>query len=105
MSPMGKHQITATIEDKAGHVLSSAKNNYNKTHPLQAHFASNVGEPSRIFLHAEIAALIRLPKNSKPYKIVVSRFLKNGQPANASPCRVCQAALKHWNIFKIEHTL
>ena len=102
---MGKHLITATITDRSGNVLSTAQNNYNKSHPIQARFANNVGEPSRIYLHAEIAALIKLHHHAKPYKIAITRFTKDGKPANAAPCRVCQAALKHWGLSVIEHTV
>lgn len=102
---MSKHVITATITDKAGKVLAHAQNNYVRTHPIQAFFAASVGEPSRIFLHAEIAALIRLKKTDKPYKIKIERYRKDGSSGLAAPCPVCQAAIKHWNIKLVEHTV
>lgn len=72
---------------------------------MQAHFAERVGEPARIYLHAELAALLKLRKDDRPFQISIERYLKNGTPGNAAPCRVCQAALKHWGITKVEHTL
>lgn len=102
---MGKFLIKATITDKSGNVLSTANNSYSKTHPLQARFARDVGKPDSIFLHAEIAALIRLNNSCKPHKITVERYHKNGSPANARPCRICEKAIKHYGIKYIEYTV
>lgn len=100
-----KFKIKATIYDKNDNVLSSAENNYAKSHPIQARFARDAGQPDRIFLHAEIAALVKLPRNSNPHKIFVERFYKSGKPANAKPCKVCEAALKHYGIKFVEYTI
>jgi tRNA(Arg) A34 adenosine deaminase TadA len=102
---VSKHVITAIITDKSGKVLSHAQNNYSRTHPIQAHFASLAGEPSRIFLHAEIAALIRLKSTDKPHKIKIERYRKDGSAGLAAPCAVCRAAIKHWKIQYVEFTL
>lgn len=102
---MGKHLITATITDKAGKMLAHETNNYARTHPIQARFARDAGQPLRIFLHAEIAAITKLRKGAKPHKISVSRYTKDGEPANAAPCPVCQAAIKHYGIKLVEYTV
>ena len=102
---MTKHVIRATIFDKRGRILSTATNNYLRSHPIQARFAKAAGEPLRVFLHAEIAALIKLKENDRPYHISVERYTKDGKPALAAPCAVCLAAIKHYNLVKIEHTL
>lgn len=102
---MAKHQIKATITDRKNRVLSSAQNDYGKTHPLQHRFACLVGQPARIFLHAEIAALVKLKKEDKPFKIKVERYHKNGNPANAKPCSVCEAAIKQYGINHVEYTI
>jgi tRNA(Arg) A34 adenosine deaminase TadA len=100
-----RHVVTATIYDKSGNVLSCQQNNYSKSHPLQARFAALVGQPERIYLHAEIAALIRLKKNDRPYRIAIERYHRNGSAANARPCEICEAALKQWGIKRVEYTL
>jgi deoxycytidylate deaminase len=100
-----KFLIRAKITDRKGNVLSIAENSYSKTHPIQARFANNVGLGHRIFLHAEIAALIKLKKKDKPFKIHVERFHKNGKPANAKPCAVCDAAIRQWGIKHVEYTV
>ena len=99
------HHITATIFDKQGRVLSTARNNYFKSHPLQAKFALRVGQPDRIYLHAELACLTKLKRNSQPYKIKVERYKKDGTQGNAKPCAICEAAIKSFGIKLVEHTL
>ena len=99
-----KHIIHAIIYDKRGRILSKGTNSYVRTHPLQAKCAQAVGEPTKIYLHAEISALIRLANPDKADKIVVFRFLRNGMPAKAAPCKCCLHALKLAGISKVEHT-
>ena len=102
---MGKHLITATIRDRKGNVLSRAVNNYLRTHPVQAKWAEATGNPTRIFLHAEISALVKLRKDDRPYSISIERYTKDGLPALAKPCAVCEAALKHWGISHVSYTI
>ena len=102
---MGKHLLTATVYDKRGNVLTQAQNNYLQTHPIQARFAEQVGQPSRIYLHAEIAALVKLRKGQRPYKIVIERKGKDDRPRLAKPCPVCEAAIKFYGLKRVEYTL
>lgn len=101
---MGKHTITATIYDKKGRSLAHAQNNYLRTHPIQAKFANKTHQPLRVFLHAEIAALVQLRKGMKPYKILIERYGKDGRSRLAKPCPACEAAIKAWNIQRVEYT-
>jgi tRNA(Arg) A34 adenosine deaminase TadA len=101
---MTKHVITARIYDKRGRLLTQATNNYTRSHPLQASFARKAGQPARIYLHAEIAALVKLRAAHSPYKMVVERLDKEGRSRLAEPCPVCKAAIKHWGIEKVEFT-
>jgi len=99
-----QYNLTATIFDKRGRVLSRGENSYWKTHPMQIHLAKKVGREDAIFLHAEIAALVRLKDWSKAHKIRVERYGNDGQPLLAKPCEICNAALKKAGIEVIEHT-
>lgn len=100
-----KYDFTAIIYDKKGNILSIGKNSYVKTHPLQARTAKKVGEPEKIFLHAEISAIVKCRNIDKAHKIVVFRFDKKGKPAMAKPCKVCADAIKNQTpIQVIEHT-
>ena len=100
-----QHRVIATIFDKADNILAIASNNYNKSHPIQAHFAQKAGEPERIYLHAEIAALVKLRKTDVPYRIFISRQKRDGSMGNAKPCALCLAALQHWKINNISYTV
>jgi tRNA(Arg) A34 adenosine deaminase TadA len=102
---MGRHRLTATITDKHGNVLAKAENSYNKTHPIQARFANSTNQPDRVFLHAEIAALVKLKRTDKPYRISIERVKRDGTKGLSKPCVVCEAAIKHWGINHVEYTI
>ncbi len=99
-----RFSVTAVIYDKRGNVLSMGKNSYVKTHPIQADHARRAGEPHKIYLHAEIDAIIKCPDIFKAHKLVVFRFAEDGSPANARPCCVCAGAISKTPIKIIEHT-
>lgn len=100
---MKKHKIRATIYDKKGKILAMGENSYKKTHPLQAQYAAAVGENYKIYLHAEISALVKC--RGKPYKIKIERYDKSGNPKNAKPCPICELAIKEAGISVIEYTI
>lgn len=96
--------ITAFAYDRKGRLLSIGRNSYIKTHPLQARAAKEVGEDYKIYLHAEVAALVKIKNWQKIDKLVVTRYNKNGEPMLAKPCRVCQRVIKIAGISTVEHT-
>lgn len=98
-----RYQITAILFDKKGRPLSVGRNSYTKTHPLMARESAKHGEPYKVFLHAEIDAIVRCKDMSKASRIVVMRFDAHGLPVNAKPCRICQGLLSTYNL-RIEHT-
>lgn len=99
-----RYQITAIIYDKRGRVLSVGQNSYVKTHPLQAHHARKAGEPYRQFLHAEVHAIARCPDINQAHTMKIFRFLEDGSPALARPCRICESAIQSTPIKVITHT-
>jgi deoxycytidylate deaminase len=99
-----RQQITAVIYDRRGRVLSVGQNSYHKTHTLQAHHAKKVGEPEKIYLHAEVAAIVRCPDLTKAYRIFVSRWDRQGRSQLAAPCAVCRSAIEAAGIRMVEHT-
>ena len=99
-----KQDITAILYDKKGRILSVGRNSYVKTHPFQAKSAQAVGEEHKIYLHAEIDALVKAKTWEKAHKLVITRFSRDGKPALAKPCKVCQHALKLAGIKHIQHT-
>ena len=99
-----KYNLTAIIYDKKGSILSIGYNSYVKTHPLQALYAKNVGEPKKVFLHAEVDAIIKCKNPKKAHKIIVFRHNKDGSYGFAKPCNICVEALSKTNIKVIEYT-
>lgn len=99
-----RHNITAIIYDKRGRVLSIGKNSYVKTHPLQYKHACAAGLPEKKFLHAEVHAIVKCKNLSKAYSIFISRYTKDGLPANAKPCKVCMSAIREAGIKVVEYT-
>lgn len=99
-----RHVIKAYCYDKRGRLISSAENNYFKSHPLQAHFAKKVGHHHRIYLHAEIAAILKA--REKPiFKIKIERYGKHSTLLPSKPCPICMEAIKTFNIANVEYTV
>lgn len=100
-----KFSLCAIITDKKGNILSIGQNYFNKSHPTQAYYAEKTGNRNRIFIHAEIDALIRLPYGVEPNTIYIARTNKKGnQTLLAQPCPICQMAIKESGIKNIIYT-
>ena len=102
--PRKQFEIKATIYDKRGRIISEGFNSYLKTHPLQGRLAKRVGRPDAIYLHAEVAALVKLKDWRRGHKIFVERYDSHGNPVMAKPCAMCQIALEKAGISVIEYT-
>ena len=100
-----QYKLIATVFDKHGRILSIATNSYQKTHPYQAKLAKKVGEPHKVFLHAEIRAILKAQKFGSPHKIKIERYDACGNPVNAEPCKICKLAIKEVGIKLIEYTV
>lgn len=100
-----KHNIKAIIYDKRGRILSVGENSYVKTHPIQAKSAKKCSLDEKIFLHAEISAIIKCKDLSKAHSIFVSRPNRQGGFSNAKPCPICMHAINTLTPIKvINHT-
>lgn len=97
-----QYRLIAIITDKRGKVLSIGQNSYCKTHTRQAYYAKKVHFGCKIYLHAEIDAIIKC--NGKPHAIYVARVNRKGEPVLAAPCPICQSAIIDSNIKHIFHT-
>ena len=82
-------------------LVSEAYNNYTKSHPKQAMYAKRCGEPYKVYLHAEIAAIIKA--KGKGYKIKIERYNNKGEPLPSKPCPICELAIKEANIKLVEY--
>jgi deoxycytidylate deaminase len=101
---MGRHILTAKIFDKQGRLLSQASNSYKKTHPLMYEAGTAVNKPNSIYLHAEVAALVKIKDWTKAFRIDVVRYMKDGTTGNAKPCPICSRVIGQTGIKLINHT-
>lgn len=100
---MCKQHVEATIYNSKGHIIAKARNSYTKTHPRQAKFAKLADNPLAIYLHAEIAALVKC--RQKPHRISIVRYMKDGTTGNAEPCAICKLAIKEAGIKFVEYSV
>mgnify|MGYP001172896946 CR=1 FL=1 len=100
-----QHSLVATVYDRKGRILAVGYNSYTKTHPQQAAHAADAGRPEAIYQHAEISALIKAVKRGSPDKIKIERYHKDGSPALAAPCEICQLAIKKAGLRFVEYTV
>jgi deoxycytidylate deaminase len=95
------HKVACIITDKRGNVISQGMNS-NKSHPIQAKFAKLVGKEEKIYLHAEISALVKCHK--EPHTIYVARITQAGNMGIAKPCLICQEAIRQAGVKFVVYT-
>lgn len=96
-------RIYAVITDKRGNILAEGSNSYTKTHPRQAYYADRVNQSERVFLHAEIAALVKC--RAEPYALYVARVGKGGESRIAKPCEICSLAIEQTPIKEVHYSV
>lgn len=95
----GQYRVAASAYGTNGCLLYTGVNSYVKTHPVQAMFAKMVGMPDRIYLHAEIDALIRA--GAPVSTMVVTRVGAKGEPLPSKPCKICRLAMKRAGVRRV----
>ena len=102
-SSKSRKRVGALLLNK-NKVISQGVNQDTKSHPFQAKLADMVGLSEKIYLHAEISALVKC--KSEVDTIVVARLGgHNGKELrNAKPCKICQLALEQAGIKHIYYT-
>lgn len=103
MATKRKYSMTALAYDKRGRLVAIGKNSYHKTHPLQKSLALRAGKPNKIFLHAEIDAIVKA-KGRPIYKMVVLGYNSNGKAVRSKPCSCCMIGINDYGIKHVEHT-
>jgi deoxycytidylate deaminase len=63
-----------------------------------------VNKPESIYLHAEVAALVKIKDWSKAFRIDVVRYMKDGTVGNAKPCAICSRVISLTGIKTVNHT-
>ncbi len=97
-----RFNLIAFALDKRGRIISVGTNSYSKTAPQQAKYAKVSGNSNKIYLHAEIAALLKARR--KVYTLIVIRLNKQGKPMLAKPCELCQLAISAAKVKNILHS-
>lgn len=109
VKPVGKARIVAGIYHRER--LMAVGFNQMKSHPLQQRFSDR---PSRIFQHAEIAALVQFQRRHPPEllancEMVISRARKtverHWQFGLVRPCCGCFRALTHFSVRSVTYSL
>jgi len=83
--------------------IAVAFNDYRKSHPLMRQLAAKVGLHEKLYLHAEVLAILR-SGDRKISSIYIERYNTDGSPAMAKPCPVCQEAIQLWGIKNVFYT-
>ena len=101
-SPSRK-QVGAILLQK-NRVVSQGVNIETKTHPRQAKFARLAGLHEKIYLHAEMHALIKCKFVADTIVVVRLGGHNHNELRNAKPCPVCSLALAAAGIQNIIYT-
>jgi len=102
-SSTSKKKVGAVLIQK-NKIVVSATNLERKTHPIQARFAERVGLHKKIYLHAEIAALIKSKEVCDTIIVVRLGGHSHNELRMAKPCPVCSLALKEAGINKVYYS-
>ena len=100
-SSPSRRRIGAVLLKKSK-VVATAVNLEKKSHPLQAKFAKRVGLCEKIYLHAEVSALIKAREDADT--IVVARVDRQGKLKNSKPCPICAFALEQAGVTNVYYT-
>lgn len=89
---------TAIVRDKKGRILAVGFNSYHKTHPLMARYSARTTNPCRIYIHAELDALLKARRRGVIHSLHVVRMDKRGNEMLSKPCPSCQVAIKDFKV-------
>jgi tRNA(Arg) A34 adenosine deaminase TadA len=94
------YKVGCILLDRKGNIVSRGYN-IGRTHPLQAAYARKVNEHHKIYLHAEIHALVKCRVD--PYHAVVIRIGKLGVVRGSRPCPICTYGLRVAGVKRITY--
>jgi len=94
-------RMGSIITDKKGKIISQGFN-VRKTHPFQQFYANKTHNREKVFLHAEMSALVKCREH--PHTIYVGRLRKDGSIGNAKPCPICLMAIIESGVKRIVYT-
>lgn len=98
----GEYFLISAVLDKRNRIISIGENSLTKTHPMMAHYVNKTKSNHKIYLHAEISALVRA--YNKGYAMIVIRVNRQGTLAMSKPCPICEMAIKEAEIKKVYYS-
>lgn len=92
-------QKVFAVAEAKGRKVAQATNQYTRSHARQRDYARRAGFPNKVYLHAEIGALVksRCPVDT----MYIYRLNRRGDMLPSKPCAVCQLALKELKIKQV----
>ena len=102
-SSPSKKRVGAILLNK-NRPITHGVNRDNKTHPLQAKLADMVGLSEKIYLHAEISALVKCKSEADTIVVVRLGGHSGEELRNAKPCPICSLALTEAGIEHIYYS-
>jgi len=103
-SPSRK-KVGAVLFNAKRKVITSATNNDFKSHPIQAKWAQRVGLHEKIYLHAEMACLIKAREDGDMIVVVRLGGHDGKSLRNAKPCPICEPALRYAGIKHVYYSV
>lgn len=95
----------ACLVNKKGQIVAESANSYSCTHTQQYHYAKRVGRPEAVYLHAEMACLLK-DKLRQGVKLYIARVDSKGDSVYSAPCEICALALKDFsNVKSVEYSI
>jgi len=93
--------VAAATVDRKGKILSWGENSYSKSHPLMKQYnkQQHSDKVHKIYLHAEISALIKTRKQA--HGIVIVRINHSRNYCYSKPCPICSLAIKESDIKEV----
>ena len=103
-SPSRK-KVGAVLYNSKKRVIATAVNNDYKSHPRQAWWAHRVGLEEKIYLHAEMACLIRAREDADTIVVVRLGGHDGKSLRQARPCPICEPALRYAGIKHVYYSV
>lgn len=94
----GQYNVLATIYTN-NFIEGQYQNSYLKTHPLQKEYANYVNMPNKIYLHAEIGAIIKA--KGRGDTIIITRINNSHESCPSKPCLICMKGISMTGIKQI----
>lgn len=100
-----RKKVGAVLYNSKKRVIATATNNDDKSHPRQAWWAQRVGLDEKIYLHAEMAALIKAREDADTIVVVRLGGHDGNSLRQARPCPICEPALRYAGIKHVYYSV